>query len=135
MSAGPVPGEIPEGARAEKRPGARSSKRLGRMLQGGILLGSGFLVLGAILGASRDEMHRGLGVEPPVLLELARDLARFDTAALLRAGLLVLILTPVVRVVAAAWLLGRAGDRLAVACAIAVLALLVAASFLGSGHL
>lgn len=134
MSAGPLPGEIPD-ARPGKRPGATSSKRLGRMLQSGIVLGSGFLVLGAILGAYRDQMHRGLGVEPPVLLDLARDLTRLDTAALLRAGLLVLILTPVVRVVAAAWLLGRAGDRLAVACAIAVLALLVAASFLGTGHL
>ena len=132
MSAGPLPGEADVAAR---RAGALSSKRLGRMLQAGILLGTGLLVLGAIVGTARDEMHRGLGLERPVLLDILRNLAGLDTAALLRAGLLVLILTPVVRVVAAAWLLGRAGDRIAVACSIAVLALLVAASFLGSGHL
>lgn len=128
MSAGPLPGTA-------EAAGPSSSQRLGRMLHAGILLGTVLLLGGAVLGGIRGDLQRGLGLSPPVLRDVAAGLARLETAALLRAGLLVLILTPILRVAAVGFLLGRRGDRLAVACAVGVLALLVAASFLGSGHL
>ncbi len=113
---------------------ADTSHRLSRVLRLGVWLGSGLLLVGSILGLVRGDLHSGLGVGHPGLHALATEL-HFDAATILRFGLLLIIATPVIRVVVAGFLLGRNRDRLAVVCTVAVLGLLAVAIALDLRHL
>lgn len=105
---------------------AQTSLRLASILRGGVWIGSGLLIAGTSLGLARGELRPGLGIGQPGLNALANDL-HLDASSILRAGLLLIIATPLVRVVIAGWLLGRQRDRLAIGCTVAVLALLTLA--------
>ncbi len=100
---------------------------LGKVLLGGMLVGAALMLLGGAMAAFRGELAPGLGLGKHGIHGLGGGLLRGESAAVLRLAVLVLIVTPVLRVIVAGVLLGRAKDRVAVACTIAVLALLLVA--------
>lgn len=105
----------------------QANGKLGTLLLGGMLLGAGLMVVGGTLAAFRGELAPGLGIGRHGLHGIGGGLLRGEAQAVIRLAILVLIVTPVLRVVVAGYLLGKAKDRVAVACTIAVLALLVVA--------
>ena len=110
-----------------------ASVALSRLLRAGVWTGTALLVTGSVLGIAAGELRPGLGLGEPGLQSL-RSGFRMDAETILRAGLLLIIATPLARVVVAGVLLGRKRDRAAVACTIAVLALLAIAVALDLRH-
>ena len=104
-----------------------TKETLGKVLTAGMFTGAGLLVLGGGLALMRGELAPGLGIGKHGLNGLGGGLLRGESAAVLRLAILVLIMTPVLRVIVSGILLGRAKDRVAVMCTIAVLGLLILA--------
>lgn len=100
---------------------------LGKLLLGGMIIGTVLMLIGGGLAAVRGELAPGLGIGRHGLHGIGGGLLRGEAQAVIRLAILVLIVTPVLRVIVAGYLLGKAKDRVAVACTIAVLALLVVA--------
>ena len=105
---------------------------MGRLLQVGVLIASavvligGFLYLRAHAGEVKD--YRTFASEPSSLrhpVELFRLLMTGDPAAVVQLGVLLLIATPIARVVFAAIGFAAERDRLYVAISLAVLAVLI----------
>ena len=112
-----------------RRTDAGASKAIARLLSAGIT--AGCLLLG--VGGALLAMHGGL--EPGTGLGTTGfGVAGVDGASLIRLGILVLILTPILRVVAVAALLAQRDDRPGVVWAVAVLLLLVLATVLDLRH-
>ena len=101
---------------------AGASKVLARLLVAGIALGALLLGAGAFVCALNGGLHPGIGLGETGFA--VHGLYTLDGPALLRAGILVLILTPIVRVAAVAALLAQRNDRPGVVWAIVVLLLL-----------
>ena len=112
---------------------AAGSRSIALLLTGGVAVGCVLLAAGGVIAAFHGGLTPGLGVgstgfaDPSGLLHL-------DGTALIRAGILVLILTPVLRVAAVAVLLARRQDRGGVVYAIAVLLLVALATALDLRH-
>ena len=110
----------------------RMENMMGRLLQTGVLLASavvligGFLYLHAHAGTTRD--YSIFAGEPASLrhpAELLRLLMTGDPAAIVQLGVLLLIATPIARVVFAAIGFAVERDRLYVAISLVVLAVLI----------
>ena len=105
---------------------------MGRLLQAGVLLASAVVLIGGLLylnayaGIVKD--YRTFTGEPGSLrhpVELFRLLTTGDAAAIVQLGVLLLIATPIARVVFAAVGFAVERDRLYVAISLAVLAVLI----------
>jgi uncharacterized membrane protein len=110
----------------------RMENMMGRLLQTGVLLASavvfigGFLYLHTHAGTTRD--YSIFAGEPASLrhpAELLRLLMTGDPAAIVQLGVLLLIATPIARVVFAAIGFAVERDRLYVAISLVVLAVLI----------
>ncbi len=105
---------------------------MGRLLQGGVLLASAVVLVGGVLyltsNAGHHASYRVFSSEPADLLhpgQLAHLIAQGNAAALIQAGILLLIATPVARVVFAVVGFALERDRLYVMVSLAVLAVLM----------
>ena len=105
-----------------------AARALGKLLTFGVLTGAALMAVGAVLAANRGGLARGLGLGTKGFA--IRGLFSMDTEAVLRAGVLVLILTPIVRVVAVAVMLARRQDRAGLVYSVAVLLLVALATAL-----
>lgn len=115
---------------------ARMEALMGRLLQGGVLLASAVVLLGGILflhaapGARADYRH--FAGEPGRLrhpLELLHGVTHGEPAAIIQLGVLLLIATPVARVLLAAVAFALERDRLYLAISLIVLAVLLLGLF------
>jgi hypothetical protein len=115
--------------------GRRASRRLARWvhytLLSGVALAGLLMAVGLIVSAGRGQ-PRPIG-RPSPISSLPERITSGDGVALIELGLLILILTPVLRVavLAVGWL--AAGDRKLAAIAMSVLALLALSVWLGLG--
>ncbi len=127
---------------AEDRRARAIERAIGLILRGGVLISLGLLVAGIALTFARnpawlhdapgfDALLRSGALAAPAITDLPAGLARLDGGAFSALGLLVLILTPVMRV--AVSLLGFAvqRDRAYVAITAFVLAMLVVSFVVG----
>ena len=123
----PKPGHSPSRALDH-----RNENMMGRLLQAGVLLASAVVLIGGLLylrahpGITRD--YRIFASEPASLrhpVELFRLLMTGDPAAIVQLGVLLLIATPIARVIFAAIGFAVERDRLYVAISLAVLAVLI----------
>lgn len=110
------------------------SPALARVLNGGIIAGSVLIAIGAALLIAHGTFAPGIGIGINGTFAGMTGILRLDGVAFLRAGILVLILTPIVRVGFVAVLLARRQDRTGVAWAITVLLLLALATALDLRH-
>lgn len=114
------------------RADAATSKVLARLLVAGIAAGCALLAAGALLCAFDGGLIPGIGLGETGFA--VRNLYPPNGPALLRAGILVLILTPIVRVAAVAALFAQKDDRPGVVWAVVVLLLLTLATVLELRH-
>ncbi len=110
----------------------RIENMMGRLLQAGVLLASAVVLIGGLLylrahaGITRD--YRTFTSEPASLrhpVELFRLLMTGDPAAIVQLGVLLLIATPIARVIFAAIGFAVERDRLYVVISLTVLAVLI----------
>lgn len=111
------------------RADADASKSIARLLTIGITAGCLLLGIGGALLALQEGLEPGTG-----LGVTGFGVAGLDGASLIRLGILVLILTPILRVVAVAVLLAQREDRPGVMWAVTVLLLLALATVLDLRH-
>jgi uncharacterized membrane protein len=90
---------------------------VGKLLRAGVTISFIVLLIGLLVAAVRGEPAGA----PPSINELPSALYRIDAAVVLGIGVIVLILTPVVRVVATIFIFGRERNRTFVAVAAIVL--------------
>ena len=107
---------------------------LARVLNGGIIAGSVLIAAGASVLIANGTFAPGAGIGVAGTFAGMSSVFRLDGVALVRAGVLVLILTPVLRVAFVAVLLARRQDRTGVISAVAVLLLLALATALDLRH-
>lgn len=109
---------------------------MGRLLQVGVLLASAMVLVGGVLylrakGAGLAN-YGSFRSEPGSLrhwAQVMRAIGRGDPAAIIQVGVLLLIATPVARVVLAAVAFTMQRDRLYVGISVAVLAILLVGLF------
>jgi uncharacterized membrane protein len=110
----------------------RIEDMMGRLLQAGVMLASSVVLIGGLFylrahsGTTKD--YRTFTSEPASLrhpVELFRLLMTGDAAAIIQLGVLLLIATPIARVVFAAIGFAVERDRLYVAISLVVLAVLI----------
>ena len=110
----------------------RIENMMGRLLQAGVLIASAVVLIGGILylgahgGRTRD--YRTFASEPASLrhpVEMFHLLITGDAAAVVQLGVLLLIATPIARVLFAAIGFAVERDRLYVAISVAVLGVLI----------
>jgi uncharacterized membrane protein len=111
----------------------RMETLMGRLLQAGVLLASAVVLVGGVLyvrGHLGGAVNYRSFVGEPAALRSGRGLLRLvmrgDPAALIQVGVLLLVATPVARVVFAVAGFALERDRLYVAVSVAVLAILAA---------
>lgn len=105
---------------------------MGRLLQAGVLLASAVVLVGGILyvhaHSAAPMNYRVFSSEPAFLRrpgQLFRYVARGDGAAIVQLGILLLIATPIARVIFAVIAFAIERDRLYVAVSLFVLAVLM----------
>jgi uncharacterized membrane protein len=128
--------EAPNGASASPQRDYRMDLLISYVLRGGVLLSAGLLILGALLygiGALRGGTATPPTTYPHSVGDVISGLARGDPLAVLSLGLLVLLLTPVARVVISIVAFARERDRLYVAITSLVLLILLVSFLLGKG--
>ena len=110
----------------------RMERMMGRLLQGGVLLASATVLIGGILYLRANAGHaanfRNFTSEPADLrhpLAMRHLLAQGNPAAIIQTGILLLIATPVARVLFAVIGFAIERDRLYVMVSLVVLAVLV----------
>ena len=115
---------------------ARMEALMGRLLQSGVLLASAVVLVGGILylhaAPAVRPSYRHFASEPGHLrqpLELMGGVGHGDPAAVIQLGVLLLIATPVARVVLAAVAFALERDRLYLAVSLVVLAVLLLGLF------
>lgn len=105
---------------------------ISRVLQVGVLLSMGLIVVGGALWASRPP---ALGTAYPTTLHaLAAGVAAGQPLAVIQLGLVVLLVTPVIRVAASALVFVRDRDTTFTAITLTVLALLLFGLLHGGGE-
>lgn len=108
---------------------AATSKALARLLTAGITLGCVLLAAGGVVCAFHGGLEPGLG-----LGVTGFGVTGLDGPSLIRSGVLVMILTPILRVAALTVLFAQRDDRPAVVWAVVVLLLLTLATVLDLRH-
>jgi uncharacterized membrane protein len=116
----------------------RLDEALGHLLRGGVILAAAVVLLGGVVYLAafwdRPTDYRTFQGEPPELCHPAsifRAALRLDPRALIQFGLLLLIATPVARVVFTVYAFARQRDRTYVVVTLIVLALLLYSLFWG----
>ncbi len=104
---------------------------ISRILQTGVLVAAAILLLGVAAWIGRGDAGYPPPGYPTRAGEVLAGLREGRPAAVLQAGLLVLLMTPVVRVAASAVVFWVQGDRLFTALTLAVLGLLALGLALG----
>jgi uncharacterized membrane protein len=114
-------------------------RRMGRLLQAGVLLAAAVMLIGGCIylfvtpEPLPDYEHFHSGVESfRSIPHMFRQAFRGNAAALIQVGTLLMIATPVARVVFAIYAFGRRRDRLYFGVSSIVLALLLYGLFFGS---
>lgn len=104
---------------------------IGRMLQAGVLIAAAFVLVGAVVflagDGARTVNHRVFQGEPAALrspVGIVQAMANPSGPALIQFGLLLLIATPVARVVFSVYAFARMRDRLYVVVTLIVLSIL-----------
>ena len=113
--------------------------RIGNLLRTGVLAAAAVVLCGAVVylarhGADRPDYHVFRG-EPSDLCSLPgvlTDIVHFSGRGIIQLGFLLLIATPVLRVVACSLAFGRQRDRLYVVVSLIVLSFLTYSLFFGS---
>lgn len=110
----------------------RMESLMGRLLQIGVLLASVFVLLGGVLylkdHAGAAVSYRTFTRQPPALLHaktLLAALAHLRPEAIIQLGVLMLIATPIARVIFAVFAFAMERDRLYLVISLVVLAVLV----------
>jgi len=113
-------------------------RRMGRLLQIGVFMASGVMLIGGCIylfitpEPLPDYKHFHSGAESiRSIPRMFRHAFRGDAAALIQVGTLLMIATPVARVVFAAYAFGRRRDRLYFGVSCTVLVLLLYGLFFG----
>lgn len=106
-----------------------TSRALARLLVGGIAVGAALLITGSIACVLDGTLQPGLG-----LGTTGFGVTGIDGPSLLRLGVFVIILTPILRIAALAILFVRGDDRGGVVWAIVVLLLVILATVLDVTH-
>jgi uncharacterized membrane protein len=135
-----APGRTPESADETltdtRRTDYRMDLLISYVLRGGVTLSAGLLILGALLYYAHT-FSSGTPAHPPpfphTLAGVFHGLAQGDPLAILSLGLLVLLLTPVARVVVSILAFARERDWLYVAITTLVLLILLVSFLLGRG--
>jgi len=131
----PPNGSANEGATSPQRD-YQMDRIISVVLRGGVLLSGGLLILGALLyfvrvlwgGAPANPLSY-----PHTLGDVFHGLVQGDPLAILALGLLVLLLTPVARVLISIFAFARERDRLYVGITTLVLLILLVSFLLGRG--
>jgi uncharacterized membrane protein len=119
---------------------ARFEQFLGNLLRAGVLLSASVVLLGSVLYLVRhgaeprgDEVFRSepSGLRHP--LEVVENAVRLDDRAIIQLGLLLLVATPVARVIFSVFGFLRDRDFTYVTLTLIVLAVLVYSLFFGEG--
>jgi uncharacterized membrane protein len=117
----------------------RMETTMGRLLQLGVLLASAVVVAGGLLYCKRYSRgvvsYHTFASKPMDLFhpgEFLREVAAGDAVALIMLGILLLIATPIARVVFAVVAFAAERDRLYVAISLVVLAVLMLGLFHGA---
>jgi len=105
---------------------------IGRLLQFGVFLSAAVVIVGGIMflaqhGHDTSDHHRFHG-EPAELTSVSgvvRDTLRLDSRGVIQAGLLLLVATPIARVIFSVYAFARQGDWLYVVVTLVVLAILL----------
>jgi uncharacterized membrane protein len=123
-------------AEGETAGARRTELIISYVLRGGVLLSAGLLILGALLYYIRA-LQVGLPARPaPIphtLADVFHGLAQGDPLAILSLGLLVLLLTPVARVLVSILAFAQERDWLYTAITTLVLLILLVSFLLGKG--
>jgi uncharacterized membrane protein len=108
---------------------------IGWILQGGVLISSAVICLGVVLWFVRSNLHSSQQflVFPHTLGEIGSGLLMFHAQSVIALGLLLLLITPVVRVAASIVAFGLEHDRRYVLITTIVLGVLMLSFLLGKG--
>ncbi len=130
-------GSTEEAGEAATLRDASMDAAMGRLLQAGVLLASTVVLAGGVLylrtAGGGVPNYRRFASEPGALRSmhgLMRLIGQGDPAAIIQMGVLLLIATPVARVVFAAGAFALQRDRMYVGISVAILAILLTALFL-----
>ena len=131
----PADGSASEGATGPQRD-YQMDRIISVVLRGGVLLSAGLLILGAILyfaGVLWGGAPANPFVFPHSLGDVISGLGHGDPLAILTLGLIVLLLTPVARVLISIFAFARERDWLYVGITTLVLLILLVSLLLGRG--
>ena len=117
---------------------ARMELVMGRLLQGGVLLAAAVVLVGGITylfaHAGERANYRAFVARPLMLRHpgaLLKGIASGDASSIIQLGILLLVATPIGRVIFAVIAFAREGDRLYIAVSLTVLAVLLFGMFRG----
>lgn len=105
--------------------------RIGKILRAGVFASSAVIIIGLVMFVFTGYSGYPGTTYPRGLSEIARGLVEFKAFAWLMAGLFLLILTPILRVLASIFAFAKEGDKMYIFITVMVLAVLVLAIFLG----
>jgi uncharacterized membrane protein len=145
MNEGPNVMMPPPAGKSDEKPShdtefddARMELIMGRLLQAGVLLAAGVVFAGGVVylfAHAGERSNYRVFVARPVGLRhpnaLLAGVAAGDASAIIQLGILLLVATPICRVIFAVLAFMREGDRLYVAVSLIVLAVLLFGMFRG----
>ncbi|WP_081167475.1 DUF1634 domain-containing protein [Lactococcus garvieae] len=105
--------------------------RIGKILRAGVFVSSVVIIIGLLMFVLTGHSGYPGNTYPRGFSEIIRGIVEFKPFAWLMAGLFLLILTPVLRVLASIFAFAKEGDKLYVFITLMVLAVLVLAIVLG----
>lgn len=108
-------------------------QNIGKILRAGVFVSSVVIIIGILMFVITGHSGYSDGIWPDKFNEILTGLVQFKALAWLMAGLFLLILTPVLRVVASVFAFAKEGDRLYVAITCLVFIILIIAMFIGHG--
>jgi len=131
-----MPEQSPDESATDPQRDYQMDQIISYVLRGGVLLSAGLLILGALLyaiGALRSGAPAFPSTYPHSLSDVFHGLVQGDPLAILALGLLVLLLTPVARVLISIFAFARERDWLYVGITTLVFLILLVSFLLGRG--